>query len=152
MLAGCASTPAHYGRFSRDQGDAMMAQRRAEISAEPRGDHYIGRRYVLERLRIWGYLRRPGEPWTSAKLAIMDEERTTVPDRLPEFGPGKRWGYDHNQEYRVWGNFTGQKAYDPNADEEVAVFMPTRFELIDPSPGFLYKPGEVYDPSRFPQP
>ncbi len=151
LLPGCA-TVNDYGRISREQGDAMMAQRRAEIAAEPRGDHFIGRRYVLERLRIWGYIRRPGEPWTEAKFVIMNEDRVRLPDRLPEFGGAPRWGFDHNYQYKVFGRFTGRKVYDPNADAEVAEFMPTRFELLDKDPGFLYKPGEVYDTSKYLRP
>ncbi len=125
--------------------------RDAEIRMEPKGDWFIGRRYVTWRTRFWGYLRRPGELWDNSKLVVMNERVRQQPDRLPEApesGPGH--GYDHNYEYRIWGSFTGRIVYDPNADLELPEFQLTRYEMLKRSPGFLFDPREDYDPKRLP--
>ena len=36
----------------------------ASIQAEPPGDYFIGRRYYKPDYNFWGYVRRPGQPWT----------------------------------------------------------------------------------------
>lgn len=126
--------------------------RDARIRAEPRGDWYVGRRYHTYGTRFWGYLRRPGELWEDgSKLTIMKERATTQPDRLPEAPmSGPAFGYDHNYEYRVWGGYTGRKVYDPNADMELPEFAPTRFQLANERPGFLFDPRDKYDPRYLP--
>lgn len=137
---GCESN--RYGRFSKEVGDRMMSQRRAEIQAEPRGNYYVGRRYVLPYKRFWGYLREPGAAWETAQVVLMDESSTYVPDRLPEEGEGRIWGYDHNYEYHVRGAYTGGTGYDPNSNAQLPIFRPTSFELKKRDAGFLYLPGE----------
>jgi hypothetical protein len=141
LLNSCAtSNPAE--KIARD----------AAIRAEAPGNYYIGRRYHTNGCRFWGYLRRPGQQWEQAKLVVMHERSVKQPDRLlesPESGPAH--GYDHNREYRVFGNFTGAKTYDPNADLELDTFAPTKFELINPAPGFLFDPRDRYDPRYLPK-
>lgn len=129
----------------------IKQDREMKIAREPQGDYYIGRRFVTFRTRFWGYLRRPGQPWSTAKLVIVNEDREKQPDRLQEAPEsGHAHGYDHNFEYKVMGNFTGRTVYDPNADLEVPEFMPTRFELITSRPGYLFDPREKYDPKMLP--
>lgn len=144
-LAGSALT-------SCETIDPAIKQRRdAEIAAEPRGDFYIGRRFATFRCRFWGYLRRPGQPWDTAKLVIFNERSCKQPDRLPEVASsGNSHGYDHNYEYRIFGNYTGRTIYDPNADLMVPEFALARYELLSERPGFLFDPREVYDPRRLP--
>ena len=134
--------------------------RAQKIAAEPRGDFYIGRRYYVDRMRFWGYLRRPGQPWTESALVIMNERVKSVPDRLPEImefekeelgddptklEKVKRFGYDHNYEYKVNGKFSGRKVYDPNSNLLLREFILSDYRLIDPDPGWLFSPSEVYD-------
>ena len=125
----------------------QMIARNAAISAEAPGDYYIGRRYRIDRPHFWGYLRKPRQQWEDARLVVMNERVTRQPDRLPEeAGNGERaFGYDHNAEYRVWGGFTGRKVYDPNSDLALPEFQPTRFELMQPSAGWLFKPNERFN-------
>ncbi|HWB03177.1 MAG TPA: hypothetical protein VG796_09150 [Verrucomicrobiales bacterium] len=148
LLTSCGTT---------DGGDAGGGQgaelRNAAIRAEPRGDWYIGRRYFTNKVRYWGYLRRPGELWETAKLVVMEERRGVLtPDRLPEApASGNAHGFDHNYEYRVWGHFTGGPLiYDPNSDTELPAFAPTKFELISTRPGFLFSPKDRYNPNYIP--
>lgn len=128
-------------------GGPSPAQRAAAIAAEPRGDYWVGRRYHVDRLRFWGYLRRPGQSWDQARLVIMDESATRVPDRLPErSADGSRTnGFDNNCEYRITGNFTGRTGYDPLSNLALPVFRPTGFQVIDERPGWLFRPGEKYN-------
>ncbi len=141
LLAACA-TPGPSG----PQVDA----RRAEIAAEPRGDHYIGRRFYIERTHFWGYLRRPGQPWETSKLVVMNESHARTPDRLPELpsGSSPAHGFDHNVEYRIWGRYTGRKIYDPNSNLILPEFELHRAQLHNPSPGWLFDPRERFNGSR----
>ncbi len=153
FLVSCASSGggAGYGSLSPEEGKRLEAERAAKIQAEPRGDFYIGRRYYVRRIHAWGYLRRPGQSWSSAKVVMMNESSMRVPDRLPEFGTGKVFGFDHNYEYKIRGNYTGRTIYDPNANARLPEFRPTSIEILDKSPGFLFKPGQRYNPGLMPR-
>lgn len=124
-----------------------MDERRFAIQNEPRGDHYIGRRFYIERTQFWGYLRRPGQPWESSRLVIFNESKKASPDRLPEIpaGEGAAHGFDNNHEYKITGHFTGRKAYDPNSDLFLPEFLLTGWELRNESPGWLFHPTEKID-------
>ncbi|MAS94596.1 MAG: hypothetical protein CMO55_15460 [Verrucomicrobiales bacterium] len=124
--------------------------RNAQIATEPTGNYYIGRRYWTDGTRFWGYLRQPRQPWSEAKLVIMNETITKQPDRVPEEGTGLTHGYDHNYEYRIWGSFTGKTIYDPNSNFVVPEFRLSKYEVISQNPGFLFYPGETYSPRRLP--
>jgi hypothetical protein len=129
----------------------IKQERDARIRMEPRGDYFVGRRHYTFRCRFWGYIRRPGELWDTSKLSIINEARMKQPDRLPEAPEtGPAHGFDHNHEYRLYGNFTGRRVYDPNADLVVPEFMLTRWERINSSPGFLFDPREQYNPRTLP--
>lgn len=126
---------------------AQIEARRAQIAAEPLGDYYIGRRFVIERTHFWGYLRRPRQSWDSSKLVVFNEKQCRTPDRLPEMpsGDGRAFGYDHNQEYRIWGFYSGRKIYDPNSNLFLPEFVLQRYELINPSPGWLFSPKDKFN-------
>jgi hypothetical protein len=150
LLPSCGSTGGGSYGDENDNGPEVRA-RDATIAAEPRGNWYIGRRYFTNKCRYWGYLRKPGELWGTARMVVIDESAARTPDRLPEAPlAGNAHGYDHNAEYRVWGSYTGRTAYDPNSDRELPVFAATRFELISANPGFLFSPRERYSPNYVP--
>ncbi len=48
-----------------------MAQR---IAAETPGDYYIGRRYFKPDFKFWGYVRKPGQPWSTSQLVMLNEK------------------------------------------------------------------------------
>ena len=122
-----------------------LAKREAQIALEPKGDYYIGRRYYIPSTRFWGYLRRPGESWRSARLVIMDESKVRNPDRGYEPPvKGAIFGRDSNVEYVIHGKFTDEKAYDPSTNMVLPVFMPTHFAVRNTKPGFLFIPSEQY--------
>lgn len=126
---------------------AQLDARNAAIAAEAPADYYIGRRFHIDRTHFWGYLRKPRQPWEQSKLVIMNERVTRTPDRLPEEGNGttNTFGFDHNQEYRIWGSFTGRKIYDPNSDLFLPEFQLTRWQLLNPAPGWLFQPNEKFN-------
>lgn len=120
-----------------------LAKREAEIAGEQAGEYYIGRRYYIPSTRFWGYLRRPGQSWRTATLVIMDESIVRNPDRGYEPPvKGAIFGTDNNVEYIVHGKLTGEKAYDPSTNQVLPVFQPTRFEVRNRKPGFLFVPSE----------
>ncbi|MEM9282899.1 MAG: hypothetical protein AAGA96_13815 [Verrucomicrobiota bacterium] len=154
-MTSCETTSSG-GRGSSGQlpsaaySNPAVKARNAEIALESPADYYVGRRYWVDGTRFWGYLRKPGKPWTESQLVIMNESVSRQPDRIPEEGGTKVHGYDHNHEYRIWGSFTGQKIYDPNSNFIIPEFKIRRYELINSSPGFLFWPGESYNPRKLP--
>ena len=152
LLNSCG-TPGGGGSGDFTDNDPQAQTRNAGILAEPRGEWFIGRRYYTNKVRYWGYLRRPGQLWDSAKLIVMDENRgVSQPDRLPEVpgGGANAHGFDHNYEYRIWGSYTGQICYDPNSDRELPMFAARKFEVISRTPGFLFTPRDNYNPNYIP--
>lgn len=139
--------PLLFCRCNQLQRDCeAIAKREMQIAAEPRGDYYIGRRYYVPYTRFWGYLRRPGESWRTAKLVMMDEHIARTPDRgIEPPQKGAVYGTDKNVEYIVHGRFTGKEAYDSATDKAFPVFQATSYEVRDRKPGFLFKPSEKYD-------
>ena len=137
-----------------------LQEREAAIAAEQPGDYYIGRRYYIPYTRLWGYLRRPGESWRTAKLVMMDEHTIHQPDRGPE-PPLKHavFGTDDNVEYAITGKFTGKQAYEPSTNLVLPLFRATSYRVLNRKPGFLFKPSEsrsddfiTLDPRIMPDP
>ena len=130
-------------------GGPTIEERTIAIANEPTGDFYYGRRYHVDKTRFWGYLRKPRQPWRTAKLVMLRQDKLRVPDRLPEDGPkGQRHAYDQNYEYRIEGYYTGRKAYDPNSNQILPEFMLTGFELRDQDPGWIFSPEDRYHPKK----
>jgi hypothetical protein len=146
LLASCFGTPMGRGNLG-DHPD--LETRRANILAEPRGDFFYGRRYFVQKTRFWGYLRKPGQSATSARLVIFNESKMKNPDRLPESSTaGRRYGFDQNYGYRIYGNYTGRTLYEPNSNQFLPEFLLTRYELLNKDPGWLFSPADVYSPIR----
>ena len=87
--------------------------------------------------------------WHKARLnrAVRFSSTIPIPDRLPEVAnsAGPSYGFDHNQEYRIWGYYSGRKIYDPNSDLILPEFVLQRYELRNPSPGWLFSPKERFN-------
>ena len=150
--AGMSGSGAVAGQLTSSQlNHPQVKARNAIIATEAPGNYYIGRRWWTDGTRFWGYLREPGQPWSTAKLVIMNESAMKQPDRVPEEGVLQVHGYDHNYEYRIWGSFTGQKIYDPNSNFVIPEFRLSKHELISENPGFLFDPGEKYNPRHLPE-
>ena len=130
-------------------GGPTAEERNAQIAGEPTGDFFYGRRYYIEKTRFWGYLRKPRQPWSKAKLVVFREDRMKNPDRLSENGPpGQRYGFDQNYEYKIRGNYTGRQVYDPNSNQFLSEFMLTGYDVVNKNPGWIFTPADRYDRFR----
>lgn len=149
LLCHCGGTSGGGTGGSPNMGGPTAEERSAAIASEPTGDFLYGRRYYVEKTRFWGYLRKPRQAASSAKLVIFREDRKHNPDRLSENGPsGARYGFDQNYEYKIRGNYTGETAYDPNSNQFLPVFMLSGYEVVNRNPGWLFSPSDHYDPLR----
>lgn len=126
FLAGCETLPQGIQQARHD------AARR--IAAEPPGDYYIGRRYYKPQFKFWGYLRRPGQPWSTAQLVMMNEKQKLAPDR--EQG---KFGTDNNYEYKIYGGFSGEKVYEPASNQIYPEFILKNYELVSASPAPIFR-------------
>ena len=104
------------------------------IAAEPPGDYFIGRRYYKPDFKFWGYVRRPGQPWTTAQLVMLNEKQKLAPDR-----ERLAFGSDNNYEYKLYGYFTADKVYEPASNGIYPEFVLTGYELISSNPPPIFK-------------
>ncbi len=126
FFAGCESVP---------QGiqQARIAAA-ARIQAEPPGDYFIGRRYYKPDYKFWGYVRRPGQPWSTAQLVMLNEKLKMAPDREQ-----LSFGNDNNYEYKLTGYFTGDNVYEPASNSVYPEFVLKTIDLISVSPAPIFK-------------
>ena len=146
----CLLSQCETGSFaSGNMGGPSAEERNAKIATEPTGDFFYGRRYYVEKTRFWGYIRKPRQSWSQAKLVVMREDQKHSPDRLSENGPpGQRYAFDNNYEYRLRGSFNGRTTYEPNSNQFLPEFTLTGYEVLDRQPGWLFRPDDRYDPYR----
>src|SRR6266542_3366073 len=111
FFSGCQTMPQGI-----QQARIEMAQR---IAAEPAGDYFIGRRYYKPDYKFWGYIRRPGQPWSTAELVMLNEKQKLAPDR-----ERLDFGSDNNYEYKLYGYFSGDKVYEPAANFQKSIPWP----------------------------
>lgn len=153
FLTSCGSSgglgSGYTGGGRPNMGGPTVDERKYQIATEPRGDFFYGRRYYVRKTRFWGFLRKPGQDWSKAKLVIFNEKMGRQPDRYSEIGPPeKRYGFDSNYEYRIKGYFSGEKAYEINSNQFLPEFVLTGYELLDKDPGWIFSPNDHYDPAR----
>jgi hypothetical protein len=126
FFSGCETVPQGI-----QQAKIEMAQR---IAAEPSGDYYIGRRYYKPDFKFWGYVRRPGQPWSSAQLVMLNEKQKLAPDREQ-----LSFGSDNNYEYKLHGYFSGDNVYEPASNGVYPEFVLKSYELISTNPTPIFK-------------
>src|SRR5258707_15096021 len=126
FFAGCETVPQGI-----QQAKIEMARK---IAGEPTGDYFIGRRYYKPDFKFWGYVRRPGEPWSSAQLVMLNEKQKLAPDREP-----LNFGSDNNYEYKLYGNFSGDKVYEPSSNGIYPEFVLKGYELISTNPAPIFR-------------
>ena len=113
----------------------------AAIRAEAPGDSFIGRRMYKSDYKMWGWVREPGKPWTTARLVMMNEQTKLAPDR--EAG---KLGSDNNYEYRLSGRFSGDTVYEPASDQFYPEFVLAGYELNNTTPTGIYITNRQEDP------
>src|SRR2546429_7761183 len=126
LSAGCQEMPTGI-----QNAKIAMAQR---IAAEPAGDYYIGRRYFKPDFKFWGYVRKPNQAWSTAKLVMLNEKQKLAPDRA-----ALKFGSDNNYEYKLYGYFSGNKVYEPASNHVYPEFVLKDFEMISTNPPPIFK-------------
>jgi hypothetical protein len=135
-ISGCATAD--------PQGSgAARAAMLAEIKAEKPGSYYIGRRYYKVDYKFWGFVRKPGQPWSTAKMVMLNEQQKFAPDR--EQG---KIGEDNNYEYKLFGEFSGQTVYEPASNGFYPEFVLKGYELRSATPAKIYREAGALDPKR----
>ena len=127
LLTGCETTQPAGIQASK----AAMAQ---TIAAEPPGDYFIGRRYYKPDYKFWGYVRKPGQPWSSSQMVMLNEEKKLAPDREQ-----MNFGSDNNYEYKLYGHFSGETVYEPASNGFYPEFVLEKMELISTNPAPIFK-------------
>jgi len=126
FFTGCETVPEGI-----QQAKIAMAQ---HIAAEPPGDYFIGRRYFKPDFKFWGYVRRPGQPWSTAQLVMLNEKQKLAPDR-----ERLSFGNDNNYEYKLYGYFSGDKVYEPASNGVYPEFVLKGYEEISTNPPPIFK-------------
>ena len=115
----------------------------SEITSEPQGDYFIGRRFYKEDYKFWGYVRSPGQPWTSAKLVMLNEQKKLAPDRALN-----KIGSDNNYEYKLMGKFSGETVYEPASNGFYPELVLSDYSLLKVSPAPIFRSPSDTDPAR----
>src|SRR5437660_2770231 len=126
LLGSCETLPQGI-----QQARIEMTQR---IATEPPGDYYIGRRYYKPDFKFWGYVRSPGQPWSTAQLVMLNEKQKLAPDR-----ERVDIGSDNNYEYKLYGYFSGDKVYEPASNTIYPEFVLKGYELISMNPPPIFR-------------
>ena len=132
LLGGCQTTE---DRFTQSQAVINQA-----IANEPQGDYFIGRRFYRRNFFFWGYIRQPHQPWSTAKLVMLNEQKMLAPDRQANT-PGS----DNNCEYRLQGYFSGQTVYEPASNSFYPEFVLTGYKLISDHPPEIFRDPRAHD-------
>jgi len=135
-LAGCGTTQDGY---TRSQAALNQA-----IAAEAPGNYFVGRRFFRRNYFFWGYIRRPQQPWSTAKLVMLNEQKTFAPDRQ-----ANAIGSDNNYEYRLQGYFSGQTVYEPASNSFYPEFVLTGYKIISERPSGIFRDLNATNPDRF---
>jgi hypothetical protein len=141
FLSGCATLSDNYGTPPTSAAREAMLE---SIHNEAPGDYYIGRRYFKIDYKFWGYIRRPGQSWSTAKLVMLNEQKHLAPDREKN-----AIGTDNGYEYKLFGKFSGDTVYEPASNGFYPEFVLTGCELISTAPAGIFKtPVAALDPTR----
>ena len=136
FLSGCVTD------LTQEDYSARAAMNEA-IKNEPPGDYFIGRRYYKVDYKFWGFVRSPGQPWSTSKLVMMNEQKKLAPDRQAGI-----LGSDHGYEYKLTGYFSGDTVYEPASNAFYPEFVLTGYQLISKNPAPILSTPGSNDPTR----
>jgi len=114
----------------------------AAISGEKPGDYYIGRRFYKADYKMWGWVKKPGEPWKDSQLVMFNEQKKLAPDR-----ERNDIGSDNNYEYRLTGRFSGEKVYEPASDSFYPEFVLGGATVISTNAPLIFPDKRWTDPA-----
>ena len=135
VLTGC-ETPIIY------QSAQDRAAITASITKEIPGNYFIGRRFYKVDYKMWGWVKKPGEPWKQSQLVMFNEQKKLAPDREQ-----KKIGSDNTYEYRLNGYFSGEKVYEPASDSFYPEFVLTGATVISTNAPLIFPDQRWIDPA-----
>jgi len=112
------------------------------IAGESPGNYFVGRRFYKVDYKMWGWVKKPGEPWKNSQLVMFNEQQTLAPDRARS-----AIGSDNNYEYRLSGYFSGEKVYEPASDIFYPEFVLTGTSVVSTNPPLIFPDQRWIDPS-----
>ena len=97
---------------------------------ETEGPYLIGQRTIVEDYCGWGWIRKESEGWNQARWIAIQYDPKVCP--VPHaFLP--RPGDDKDYLYKLYGEFAPYRAYEPQADVWVDVFLIKGFISLGPA-------------------
>ena len=153
LSAGFLSTALFIGIFSLtlfltgcktifNQNGADRKAINAAIAQEKPGNYYVGRRFYKVDYHMWGWVKKPGEPWKKANLVMLNEQKTLAPDRQKN-----NIGSDNNYEYHLYGYYSGDRVYEPASDNFYPEFVLTKTVLVNTKPPLIFPDSRWVDPT-----
>lgn len=124
-------------------GGPTRNEMKEAIANEPVGAYYVGRRYYKKDYKFWGYVRKSGMQWNTAQLVLLNENTKFAPDREQA-----RIGSDNNYEYKLTGDFTGERVYEPASNNFYPEFRLRGYELLTATPAPIFREAGATDPDR----
>jgi len=101
------------------------------------GESWIAQRTMVEDYCGWGWVKKDKEPWRQAHWVALEGTPGICP--LPHtFLP--RPEDDKNYQYRFFGTFAPYRAYEPQADVWVDVFILKGFMSLGPAKEEIRRP------------
>jgi hypothetical protein len=91
---------------------------------------------------MWGWVKKPGEPWKNSKLVMINEQKKLAPDR-----ERNAIGSDNDYEYRLSGYFSGEKVYEPASDSFYPEFVLTGATVLSTNAPLIYPDKRWTDPA-----
>lgn len=137
IFTGCETT-SHVGTNKVDRAAIT-----ASIRQEAQGNYFIGRRYYKQDYHFWGYVRKPGQLWSAAKMVMVNENKKLLPDRA-----GGKMGTDNNYEYILEGYFSGETVYEPASNGFYPEFVLTGYKLRSANPPNIFSDLGATNPAR----
>jgi hypothetical protein len=114
----------------------------ASIASEKPGNYYVGYRFYKVDYHMWGWVKKPGEPWKDSLLVMMNEQGKLAPDRERH-----AIGTDNNTVYKLNGSFSGQKIYEPASDRFYPEFVLTGAAVMTTNPPLIFPDKRWTDPA-----
>ncbi len=114
----------------------------AAVAAEKPGNDYVGYRFYKVDYKMWGWVKKPGEPWKDSKLVMFNEQRKLAPDR-----ERRAIGSDNNTLYRLSGYFSGERVYEPASDSFYPEFVLTGASVLSTNPPLIFPDKRWTDPA-----
>jgi hypothetical protein len=136
LLTACETTQNEFA-----SSRAAMNQ---SIASEPAGNYFVGRRFYRRNYFFWGFIRQPRQPWSTAKLVMLNEQKTRAPDRQEG-----AIGSDNNFEYRLHGYFSGQTVYEPASNSFYPEFVLVDYKIISERPLGIFRDPNATNPDRY---